>query len=161
MSTSFNIERSWFASRQTTGMVVVGWLGRASTTLHCTHHALSHRLKVLSLFLFCVFLCVFFSFFVDLGPFVCRHVVCADEASVCQMMQPWMNVSKGTLWICASLNWLYVLAHPQFTAVYAESQDEKGERHDSTETLTARWETLQSNVTSFASRVEMVFATRS
>ena len=33
-------------------MVVVGWLGRGTTTLHCTHHALSHRLKVLSLFLF-------------------------------------------------------------------------------------------------------------
>ena len=32
-------------------MVVVGWLGRGTTTLHCTHHALSHRLKVLSLFL--------------------------------------------------------------------------------------------------------------
>ena len=32
-------------------MVVVGWLGRGTTTLHCTHHALSRRLKVLSLFL--------------------------------------------------------------------------------------------------------------
>ena len=34
------------------GMVVVGWLGRGTTTLHCTHYALTHRLKVLSLFLF-------------------------------------------------------------------------------------------------------------
>ena len=31
-------------------MVVVGWLGRG-TALHCTHHVLTHRLKVLSLFL--------------------------------------------------------------------------------------------------------------
>ena len=34
------------------GRVVVGWLGRSTTTLHCTHYALAHRLKVLSLFLF-------------------------------------------------------------------------------------------------------------
>ena len=32
--------------------MVVGWLGRVSTTLHCTHHVLTHRLKDLSLFLF-------------------------------------------------------------------------------------------------------------
>ena len=31
-------------------MMVVGWLGRGTTTLHCTHHALTHGLKVLSLF---------------------------------------------------------------------------------------------------------------
>ena len=36
------------------GMVVVGWLGRGTTTLHCPHYALAHRLKVLSPFLFCV-----------------------------------------------------------------------------------------------------------
>ena len=39
-------------TRQACGMVVVGWLGRASTTLHCTHHVLTHRLKDLNLFLF-------------------------------------------------------------------------------------------------------------
>ena len=33
-------------------MVVVGWLGRGTTALHCTHHVLTHRLKVLSLFSF-------------------------------------------------------------------------------------------------------------
>ena len=33
------------------GLVVVGWLGRGTTTLHCTHRVLAHRLKVLSLFL--------------------------------------------------------------------------------------------------------------
>ena len=33
-------------------MVVVGWLGSGTTALHCTHHVLTHRLKVLSLFLF-------------------------------------------------------------------------------------------------------------
>ena len=49
--------------------------------------------------------------------------------------------------------WLYKLADPQLTAVYAESQDERRERHDSIETLTAHWENLQSNVTSWASRV--------
>ena len=27
------------------GVVVVGWLGRASTTLHCTHHVSACRLK--------------------------------------------------------------------------------------------------------------------
>ena len=31
--------------------MVVGWLGRGTTTLHCTHLVLAHRLKVLSLFL--------------------------------------------------------------------------------------------------------------
>ena len=30
------------------GLVFVGWLGRGNTALHCTHHALSHGLKVLS-----------------------------------------------------------------------------------------------------------------
>ena len=44
--------------------------------------------------------------------------------------------------------WLYELADPQFTAVYAESQNERRECHDSAETLT-HWETLQSNVTSW------------
>ena len=34
------------------GMVVVGWLGRGTTALHCTHHVLTHRLKVLSFFFF-------------------------------------------------------------------------------------------------------------
>ena len=33
------------------GLVVVGWLGRGTTALHCTHHVLTHRLKDLSLFL--------------------------------------------------------------------------------------------------------------
>ena len=42
------------------GMVVVGWLGRGTTTLHCTHHALSHRLKVLSIFSCCSFNCLVF-----------------------------------------------------------------------------------------------------
>ena len=32
---------------------------------------------------------------------------------------------------------LYDLADPQFTAVYAESQDERRKRHDSIETLTS------------------------
>ena len=27
------------------GLVVVGWLGRVSTTLHCMHHVLTCRLK--------------------------------------------------------------------------------------------------------------------
>ena len=45
--------------------------------------------------------------------------------------------------------------------MYAESQDERHKCHNSLETLTAHWETLQSNVISWASRVsEMVFATR-
>ena len=34
------------------GAVVVGLLGRGSTTLHCTHHVLTHRLKDPSLFFF-------------------------------------------------------------------------------------------------------------
>ena len=41
------------ASERADGLVVVGWLGRGTTTLHCTHHALMHRLKVLSLSSFC------------------------------------------------------------------------------------------------------------
>ena len=50
-------------------------------------------------------------------------------------------------------SWLSELADPELTAVYAESQDERRELHDSMETLTAHWNNLQSNVTSFASRV--------
>ena len=34
-------------------MVVVGWLGSGTTTLHCTHYVLTHRLKVSSLFSLC------------------------------------------------------------------------------------------------------------
>ena len=45
--------------------------------------------------------------------------------------------------------WLYELADLEFTAVYAESQHERRECHDSAEMLTAHWETLQSNVTSW------------
>ena len=45
--------------------------------------------------------------------------------------------------------WLYELADPQFTTVYAESQTGKRECHDSAETLTTNWETLQSHVTSW------------
>ena len=48
---------------------------------------------------------------------------------------------------------LYELADPQPTAVYAERQDERRERHVSVETLTSNWERLQSNVTSCATRV--------
>ena len=44
----------------------------------------------------------------------------------------------------------YELVDSQLTAVYAESPDEKRERHDSIETLTAHWETLQLNVTLWA-----------
>ena len=44
------------------------------------------------------------------------------------------------------------LADPELTAVYAESQNEKRERHDSIVTLTAP-ENLQSNVASWASHV--------
>ena len=36
----------------TLGLVVVGWLGRGTTALHCTHHMLMHRLKISSLFFF-------------------------------------------------------------------------------------------------------------
>ena len=49
--------------------------------------------------------------------------------------------------------WLYDLADPQFTAVYAKSQDERRKRHDSIETLTVHWAAIQSNVTSGTSRV--------
>ena len=48
---------------------------------------------------------------------------------------------------------LYDLADPQFTTVYAESQDDKRKRHDSIDTLTVHWAILQSNVTSWTSRV--------
>ena len=41
----------------------------------------------------------------------------------------------------------YELVDPLLTAVYAESPDERRERHDSIETLAAHWETLQLNVT--------------
>ena len=42
--------------------------------------------------------------------------------------------------------WLYELVDPQLTAVYAESLDERRQRHDSIETQTVHWKTLQSNV---------------
>ena len=38
--------------KQMSGMVVVGWLGRGSTTLHCTHHALPPHLTHHSVFSF-------------------------------------------------------------------------------------------------------------
>ena len=50
--------------------MVVGWLGRGTIVLHCTHHALSHRLKVLSffsLFLFCAFHLLMFGQDVELS----------------------------------------------------------------------------------------------
>ena len=34
------------------GLVVVGWLGRVSTTLHCTHHVLTPISRHLSVFFF-------------------------------------------------------------------------------------------------------------
>ena len=41
---------------------LVGWLGRGSTTLHCTHYALPHHLRHQSFFSFANFLlCVMFS----------------------------------------------------------------------------------------------------
>ena len=42
--------------------------------------------------------------------------------------------------------WLYELAGPQFTTVYANNQIVRRECHESAETLTANWETLQSHV---------------
>ena len=50
---------------------------------------------------------------------------------------------SGRMWISK----LYKLAVPSLTAVYAESQDERRERHDTIETLTAHRGTFQSNVT--------------
>ena len=45
---------AWILARKGTryGMVVVGWLGRGSTTLHCTHHALPPHLRQQSFFSF-------------------------------------------------------------------------------------------------------------
>ena len=48
--------------------------------------------------------------------------------------------------------WFHETADPQLTAVYAESQDESRERHHSVNSPTFRWETLQLNVTSWATR---------
>ena len=41
----FARERRAQAFRAEAGLVVVGWLGRDSTTLHCTHHVSTRRLK--------------------------------------------------------------------------------------------------------------------
>ena len=133
------------------GLVVVGWLGRGTTALHCTHLVLTHMLKSEHLSLV-LFLC-FVPSFCYLDPFVCRHVVCADEASI---------ECVGHCGFAQAANWLDVLVDLQLTAVYAESQDVRRERHDSIGKLTACWETLQSNVTLLpALSSVMVFATRS
>ena len=50
-------------------LVVVGWLGRGTTTLHCTHLVLAHRLKVLNLFL------VFFSLILSLHFVMFRQII--------------------------------------------------------------------------------------
>ena len=39
------------------GLVVVGWLERGTTGLHCTHHVLTYSLKDLSLFLLRICCC--------------------------------------------------------------------------------------------------------
>ena len=69
------------------------------------------------------------------------------------MMHLGKSESNRTWQICASYKRLYELAEPQFTAVYAEKSNKRHKCHGSFETLTAHWETLQSNVISWASRV--------
>ena len=68
-------------------MVVVGWLGRRTTTLHCTHHALSHRFKVLSLF----------SMSLLPGPVVGKMPTAARYAAVGVVGRPLFHVVRDVL----------------------------------------------------------------
>ena len=66
-----------------------------------------------------------------------------------RMVQPSKNVSNGLSDSHQLQTWFSVLADPQFTTVYAVNQTGRRACHDSAETLTANWETLQSHVTSW------------
>ena len=55
---STHLGRKCRTSSCKTGMVMVGWLGRACTALHCTHHAHTHAQETPQCLSF-----VFFSFF--------------------------------------------------------------------------------------------------
>ena len=104
----------------TFGMVVVGWLGRGTTTLHCTHRALTHRLKVLSLFFFFSLVCLFIVWTLGINGSssfcVLKKHLCGKYSGAVKdvSMRMWRN--------CTSYNLVSELADPQFTAVFAESQ---------------------------------------
>ena len=85
--------------------------------------------------------------FADMGSVLTKHL----RAKYGEAVKECVDASVADLRKLQT--WFYKLADPQLTAVYAESQDERRERHDSIETLTAHWENLQSNLTSWASRV--------
>ena len=78
--------------------------------------------------------------------FVCRHVVCVDHSAY----QVWCSRERMCQSGRGGFARFYELVDPQLTAVYAESPDDRRERHDSIETLAAHWETLQLNVTLWA-----------
>ena len=85
--------------------------------------------------------------FADVGSVLTKHLraKCGEAVTEC--------VEADVADLRKLQNWFYELADLQLTAVYAGSQDKKRERYDSVETLTSHWETLQSNVTSWATRV--------
>ena len=85
--------------------------------------------------------------FADMGSVLTKHLRAKYGEAVKECVDA--NVAE----LRKLQSWLYELADPELTALYAESQDERRERHDSIDTLTAHWENLQSNVTSWASRV--------
>ena len=68
----------------------------------------------------------------------CRHGVCVEAAFACKYGAAGKECVKADVADLRKLQTgLYDLADPQFTAVYAESQDERRKRHDSIETLTS------------------------
>ena len=85
--------------------------------------------------------------FVDMGSVLTKHLRAKYGEAVKECVEA--EVADLRKW----QSWLYGLADPELAAVYAESQDEKRDRHDSIKSLTAHWENFQSNVTSWASRV--------
>ena len=111
------------------GSVNGGWLGRVCTTLHL------HEPDILTapaLVLFCFLSFSFVSCMISMWYF-------ADMGSVLTKL---LRAKYGAAekeytrhWICKAAKLVVKLAHPEFPAVYAESQDVRRERHDKADRL--------------------------
>ena len=101
--------------------------GHHRTSLHtpCTD---AHAQVLSVLFLLCclspLFSCI------DLDVVFCRHGICVDGASARKVWCSRERMRRSRWWTCASSKPDSELADPQLTDVYAESPDERRERHD-------------------------------
>ena len=88
------------------GAVVVGWLGRASTTLHCTHHVTHEGSRNTSVsFSFPTFVAL--SSLVTVGgdrAILSRIVTSAVQVLLICLSLQWQNLGRAE---CASQPWLY------------------------------------------------------